>query len=238
TPKKYKGFHKYAIVSAVYNVEKYLEDYFKSIIKQRLDFKNNIFLILVDDGSTDNSANIIKKYQKKYPKNIVYLYKENGGQASARNLGLKYMKENNYQTPWVTFIDPDDFLDRDYFYVVDGFLKTNKEEDICMVACNFIFYYEKNKIYKDNHPLNFKFKNEITIKENEKLDNFIQLACNSALVKLDRIHTLFDEKLKPNFEDAKFINEYLLDNISYKSAFLKKAKYYYRKREDGSSTLD
>ncbi|WP_415578377.1 hypothetical protein, partial [Helicobacter burdigaliensis] len=44
TPKKYKGFHKYAIVSAVYNVEKYLEDYFKSIIKQRLDFKNNIFL--------------------------------------------------------------------------------------------------------------------------------------------------------------------------------------------------
>ncbi|HEG4692299.1 TPA: glycosyltransferase, partial [Campylobacter jejuni] len=114
-PKKYQAYNKYAIVSAVYNVEKYLDDFFKSIINQRLDFKRNIFIICVDDGSTDNSAQIIKKYQKKYPKNIIYLYKENGGQASARNLGLKYLKENDLNTPWVTFTDPDDFLGRDYF---------------------------------------------------------------------------------------------------------------------------
>ncbi|ENZ5882084.1 glycosyltransferase, partial [Campylobacter coli] len=76
---KHKGFTQYTIISAVYNVEKYLDDYFNSIINQRLDFKKNIFMVLVDDGSTDNSANIIKKYQKKYPKNIVYIYKENGG---------------------------------------------------------------------------------------------------------------------------------------------------------------
>ncbi|ELE3226971.1 glycosyltransferase family 2 protein, partial [Campylobacter coli] len=135
-PKKHKGFTQYAIISAVYNVEKYLDDYFKSIINQRLDFKKNIFMILVDDGSTDNSAQIIKKYQKKYPKNIVYLYKENGGQASARNLGLKYMQENNYKTPWVTFTDPDDFLDRNYFYEVDKFLSTHQDDDICMVGCS------------------------------------------------------------------------------------------------------
>ena len=85
-PKKYKGYSKYVIVSAVYNVEKYLDDYFKSIINQRLDFKKNIHIVCVDDGSIDNSAKIIKSYQKKYPKNITYLYKENGGQASARNL--------------------------------------------------------------------------------------------------------------------------------------------------------
>ncbi|HEC1812876.1 TPA: glycosyltransferase family 2 protein, partial [Campylobacter lari] len=127
-PKKYKGFTQYTIISAVYNVEKYLDDYFNSIINQRLDFKKNIFMILVDDGSTDDSANIIKKYQKKYPKNIVYLYKENGGQASARNLGLKYMQENNYKTPWVTFTDPDDFLDRNYFYEVDKFLSTHQDD--------------------------------------------------------------------------------------------------------------
>ncbi|EOJ2685339.1 glycosyltransferase, partial [Campylobacter jejuni] len=61
-PKKYQAYNKYAIVSAVYNVEKYLDDFFKSIINQRLDFKNNIYLICVDDGSTDNSVQIIKKY--------------------------------------------------------------------------------------------------------------------------------------------------------------------------------
>ncbi len=92
-PKKFKGYQKYIIISAVYNVEKYLKAYFNSFIHQRLDFENNILLILVDDGSTDTSASIIKKYQSKYPKNIIYLHKENGGQASARNLGLEYLKE-------------------------------------------------------------------------------------------------------------------------------------------------
>ncbi|EAJ1276485.1 glycosyltransferase [Campylobacter lari] len=238
-PKKHKGFTQYTIISAVYNVEKYLDDYFNSIINQRLDFKKNIFIILVDDGSTDDSANIIKKYQKKYPKNIVYLYKENGGQASARNLGLKYMQENNYKTPWVTFTDPDDFLDRNYFYEVDKFLSTHQDDDICMIGCNIIFYHEKQRMYKDDHSLNFKFKKGIQVRENYDLDNFIQLSAASCFMNIAFLHNLiFDEKLKPNFEDAKFINEYLLENINLKSTFLSKAKYFYRKREDGSSTLD
>ncbi|EAK1548956.1 glycosyltransferase, partial [Campylobacter coli] len=232
-------FTQYAIISAVYNVEKYLDDYFKSIINQRLDFKKNIFMILVDDGSTDNSAQIIKKYQKKYPKNIVYLYKENGGQASARNLGLKYMQENDYQIPWVTFTDPDDFLDRNYFYEVDKFLATHQDDDICMIGCNVIFYYEKQKLYKDNHALNFKFKSGVQVKENYNLDSFIQLSAASCFMNIGYLDKLlFDEKLKPNFEDAKFINEYLLDNINLKSAFLPTVKYFYRKRVEQNSTLD
>lgn len=238
-PKKNKAFAQYTIISAVYNVEKYLDVYFKSIINQRLDFKKNIFMILVDDGSTDNSAQIIKTYQEKYPKNIVYLYKENGGQASARNLGLKYMQENDYQTPWVTFTDPDDFLDRNYFYEVDKFLASHKDNDICMIGCNIIFYHEKQKLYKDIHPLNFKFKNGIQVKENCNLDNFIQLSAASCFINIRYLNKLlFDEKLKPNFEDAKFINEYLLENINLKSTFLPKAKYFYRKRRDANSTLD
>ncbi|ELR6636156.1 CDP-glycerol glycerophosphotransferase family protein [Campylobacter coli] len=237
-PKKHKGFTQYAIISAVYNVEKYLDDYFKSIINQRLDFKKNIFMILVDDGSTDNSAQIIKKYQKKYPKNIVYLYKENGGQASARNLGLKYMQENNYKTPWVTFTDPDDFLDRNYFYEVDKFLSAHQDDDICMVGCSVIFYHEKQRIYKDNHPLNFKFKNGEIVYNNFELKNNVHMHAASSVFNIIYLVQEFDEKLKPNFEDAKFVNEYLLENIDLKSAFLPKAKYFYRKREDGTSTLD
>ncbi|MCH5322405.1 MAG: CDP-glycerol glycerophosphotransferase family protein [Helicobacter sp.] len=263
-PKKYQGYQKYAIISAVYNVEKYLDDYFKSFIHQRLDFKNNILLILVDDDSKDKSANIIAKYQKKYPKNIIYLHKENGGQASARNLGLKYLEQHLAQTQnalnpkntqandnnlnqslpfiptWVSFSDPDDFLDRDCLYQVDKVLCENKNEDLVMVACNIIFYFEKFKIYKDNHSLNFKFKeNQILI--NQYLDDFIQLACNSAFLSLQRLlkqNIKQDEDLKPNFEDAKFLNEFLLENLNSKSAFLKEAKYFYRKRKDESSSLD
>lgn len=241
-PKKREGYSKYVIVSAVYNVEKYLDDYFKSIINQRLDFKKNIHIVCVDDGSTDNSAKIIKSYQKKYPKNITYLYKENGGQASARNLGLKYLQENESlrdKFTWVTFTDPDDFLDIGYFDEVDEFLSTHQNDNICMIGCNVIFYHEKQKLYKDNHALNFKFKNGVQIRENYNLDSFIQLSVASCFINAKHFNGLwFDEALKPNFEDAKFINEYLLKNTNFKSAFLPKARYFYRKREDGSSTLD
>ncbi|MFQ6342656.1 CDP-glycerol:glycerophosphate glycerophosphotransferase [Campylobacter sp. VTCC 70190] len=238
-PKKYRAYSKYAIVSAVYNVEKYLDDYFKSIINQRLDFKNNIFIICVDDGSTDKSASVIKKYQKKYPKNIIYLHKENGGQASARNLGLKYLKENDLAISWVSFTDPDDFLDRDYFCEVDKNVKKYKDDDICMLSCNVIFYFEKFKTYRDNHPLNYKYKNYCTILNNKELNHFIQLSAASVILKFDLLGVLFfNEDLKPNFEDANFVNEYLLQNLDKKSIFLKNARYFYRKRKDGNSTLD
>ncbi|EDP5481182.1 CDP-glycerol glycerophosphotransferase family protein [Campylobacter jejuni] len=237
-PKKYKAYNKYVIVSAVYNVEKYLDDFFKSIINQKLDFKSNIYLICVNDGSTDNSANIIKKYQKKYPKNIIYLYKENGGQASARNLGLKYLKENDLNILWVTFTDPDDFLDRDYFYEVDSFLK--KQNNIAMVATNIIFYREKRKIlYKDTHALNFKFKRQKSVYDNIKLNENIQLSVASCFLRCDYLKdTFFDENLTLNFEDGKFINIYLFKNLNLKSVFLKNARYFYRKRFDKSFSLN
>lgn len=245
-PKKYRGYSKYVIVSAVYNVEKYLDDYFKSIIHQRLDFKNNLHIICIDDGSTDSSAEIIKNYQKKYPKNITYLYKENGGQASARNLGLKYLQENENlkdKFTWVTFTDPDDFLDIDYFYEVDRFLEDNQDEDICMVGSNVVFYYEKNNIFKDTHPLRFKFEREATLLQNYFLNKFVQLSAATAFFRLGKISDTilypphFNEEI-PNFEDAYFVNLFLMQNLHLKSAFLKNARYYYRKREDGTSTLD
>lgn len=239
--KKYKASESYVIVSAVYNVEKYLDKYFKSIIDQRLDFKNNIHIILVDDGSTDASADIIKKYQKAYPKNITYIYKENGGQASARNLGLKYIDENlKDKFSYVTFTDPDDFLDREYFYEVDECLKDNK--NLSMIGCNIVFYYELVNAFKDNHPLSFKFKNGLTIKRNSELNNFVQLSAASAFFNINYLNNTpqkpsFKEGI-PNFEDAWFVNEFLMQNLSLKSAFLKNAQYYYTKRAEANSTLD
>ncbi|EEA8555333.1 TPA: capsular biosynthesis protein, partial [Campylobacter jejuni] len=74
---------------------------------------------------------------------------------------------------------------------------------------------------------------------NNNLNNFIQLSVASCLLKISLIQDLFfDEKLKPNFEDAIFINEYLLQNIDKNSIFLKNARYFYRKRKEQNSTLD
>ncbi|HEG4693310.1 TPA: CDP-glycerol glycerophosphotransferase family protein, partial [Campylobacter jejuni] len=116
-----------------------------------------------------------------------------------------------------------------------------KNDDICMISCNIIFYYEKYHTYRDNHSLNYKYACKYTILSNQNLDNYIQLFCNSVFILLEVLFNkqiFFDEKLKPNFEDAKFVNEYLLQNIDKNSIFLKNAKYFYRKRKDQNSTLD
>ena len=234
-PRKIEGQYQYTIVSAVYNVEGYLDDFFDSIVNQKLNFSKHIFLIMVDDGSTDNSAKIIKKWRNKYPNNIVYIAKENGGQASARNIGLNYVK-----TEWVTFIDPDDFINKNYFSNIDSVLCDNNK-NIKIISCNIIMNLENSKKYKNSHPLNFKYKDKITLKKISLLDREIQLSSSSALFKYSEINKWklsFDENIKPNFEDAHFIAKYLECLNDDYMIFLQESEYYYRKRDDGSSTLD
>ena len=99
----YKSSIKYTVISAVYNVEKYIVQYITSLENQTLVPSE---IILVDDGSTDNTKAEIIALQNKFA-NIQYVYKENGGQSSARNVGLS-MASGDY----VTFIDPDDFVEK------------------------------------------------------------------------------------------------------------------------------
>ena len=87
---KYK--YKLSVVIPVYNVEKYLDETLKSVINQTINFKKNIQVILINDGSKDNSEKICLKYQRKYPENIEYYFKENAGVSAARNEGMKHIK--------------------------------------------------------------------------------------------------------------------------------------------------
>lgn len=234
-PIKRTGKSQYTIVAAVYNVEKYLDDFFSSLTKQRLNFKKHIQIILVDDGSVDKSAEIIQKWQQKFPQNIRYFYKENGGQASARNLGLQYV-----ETDWVTFIDPDDFVSPDYFYKIDTFL--SKNANISIVGCPLVFYFEDKDMVKDTHPLKYRFAKGDVVLPLSNLKDYLQLSASTAFFKIDNIrnaHISFDEAMKPSFEDAKFVTDYILNtDLSTNAAFLSKISYFYRKRSDGSSTLD
>lgn len=235
-PKKMEGHYQYTVVSAVYNVGRYLEDYFNSLVKQRLDFKKHITLILVDDGSTDHSAEIIKRWQKKYPDNIHYIYKENGGQASARNLGMQYVK-----TEWVTFMDPDDFVDADYFLESDNFIHTHKNDNIRLLSCNFIFYYEDKDAYSNTHPLSYRFNDGDKVYPLLRMENNPQFHVNSAIFKKDDLinhGVTFAENIRPNFEDGHFVISYIAKVKDGVIGFSPKAKYFYRKRSDGSSSLD
>lgn len=93
----------FSVVIPVYNVEKYLEEAILSIVNQTIGFKKNIQLILINDGSPDNSGDICKKYKTLYPENIVYVEKENGGVSAARNEAFQYV-----DAKYVTFLDSDD----------------------------------------------------------------------------------------------------------------------------------
>lgn len=96
---------KISIIVPVYNVEKYLHKCLDSILAQT--FKE-FEVILVDDGSSDNSGKICDEYAKKDSRVKVF-HKENAGVSSARNLGLKEASGE-----WIVFIDSDDYISKDF----------------------------------------------------------------------------------------------------------------------------
>lgn len=228
------GYSQYTVVSAVYNVEKYLDEYFESLVNQTLDFTKHIHLILVDDGSTDSSAEIIKKWQAQYPNNITYLYKENGGISSARNFGVKHVK-----TEWVTFIDSDDFVSPNYFQLIDETIE--KDSSIEMVVGNLYYYHDKTKVASDTHPLKYRFKDNVTKIPVTNMDNYVNLFVTVTFFKMKHLRNSgleFDSKIKPHFEDGKYLADYLLYVYQGNIAYVKNAIFYYRKRGDGNSTID
>lgn len=124
---------KVSVIMPVYNVEKYLEKSIESVVNQTIE---DIEIIIVNDGSTDKSIGIIKKYLEKY-KNIKYLEKENGGLSSARNFGLKYATGE-----YIAFLDSDDYVELSMY---EEMYKIAKEENADMVECDFIWEYPNKK---------------------------------------------------------------------------------------------
>ena len=106
-----------SVIIPVYNGEKYIEDCLNSIIKQTY---KDLQIIVVNDGSKDNTESIILNMSKRDSR-IQIISKKNGGVSSARNIGVKYAKED-----CITFVDDDDTLDLDMYemlmkYIDDGY---------------------------------------------------------------------------------------------------------------------
>ncbi|KMY51894.1 glycosyltransferase [Peribacillus loiseleuriae] len=97
---------KVSIIVPIYNVESYLSRCLDSLLSQSL---KEIEIIAVNDGSIDNSLEMLKQYAKE-DKRIVIIEKENGGVSSARNEGLLVAK-----APYIGFVDPDDWIDKEMY---------------------------------------------------------------------------------------------------------------------------
>ncbi len=130
---------KVSVIVPVYNVEKYLDECLGSLARQTL---NEIEIIVVNDGTKDNSQIIIDQYVEKYPNKFVSLIKENGGLGDARNYGIPYAKGE-----YIGFIDSDDVVDHTMY---EKLYQSAYENDSDLVVCDLEYFYDNSndKLYK------------------------------------------------------------------------------------------
>ena len=118
-----------SFVVPCYNSEEYMEKCIKSL----LIGKDDVEIIIIDDGSKDNTGKIADKYQKRYPNIVKAIHQENGGHGEGINVGLKHATGKYFKV-----VDSDDWLDEDAYKKL---LKKIKHIDTDLVVCNYVYTY-------------------------------------------------------------------------------------------------
>ncbi len=204
-----------SVVVPVYNTEKYIRECIDSIIEQDYSYFE---IILVDDGSTDNSGKLCDEYANSFD-NVSVLHKENGGLSSARNAGIDAARGD-----LITFIDSDDFyLVKD---VIRKLVKIIDRYDIDIACCNYTS--DRNAVYSDSrrHSEISFYKKEEAI---SRLFDDYGIRCFSC-------NKLFKKQIFNNirFPEGKFFEDiitmyHVMENVK-SLAFYDEKMYFYRKR--------
>lgn len=220
---------KITVIVPVYNVENYLNKCLDSLINQTY---KNLEIIVINDGSTDNSGIICQEYAQK-DNRIVYIEKENGGQSEARNMGLDRMTGS-----YVTFVDSDDWIELDY---VEILYKKITEYQADIAVGNYYSFNETEGMYYFHifgDSYHEKVYDNVSIFENlyesQEMKSFALISVWGKLYKADLVkHLRFD--IGKLGEDG-YLNQkiYLL---AEKTIYLNKGLYAYRQREGSSSRI-
>jgi hypothetical protein len=222
---------RFTVVGAVYDVAAYLPDFIASIEGQDFDLAR-VEVVMVDDGSTDDSRAVLEAWAARRPELVRVLHQDNAGQGAARNAGLAAARG-----AWVTFPDPDDVVDPSYLSTVDTFLTEHPET--VMVATHRVIWDEASGATTNSHPLRRMFGYD-RLADLDVVESSFHGSAPAAFFELDviRAHDLaFDTRIRPNFEDGHFCSSYLLHCDRPLVGFLGSTRYHYRKRADKSSSL-
>ena len=196
---------KVSVIIPVYNVENYLRKCLNSLVNQTL---KDIEIIVVNDGTLDNSQEIIDEYVKKYPKKVVSIIQENGGQGAARNTGLLHAKGE-----YIGYVDSDDYVEENMY---EELYKKAKEEDSDIVICG-------NNVVKENYELFSK----------EDVDKEFLLGKMAVWNKIYKKNIIVDNKIqfrsKVWYEDLDFTMKVYFS--SKKISYVDKPLYNYLLRE-------
>ena len=145
---------KVSIIVPVYNMESRIRRCLDSLVNQTL---KDIEIIIINDGSKDNSIKIIREYEKKY-KNIVVIDRENKGISATRNEGIEKAKGE-----YIAFVDSDDYVDLDMY---EKMYNTINENNLDIVVCGMKNVDENDNILKYNYLNNININ---TFNYNPKL---------------------------------------------------------------------
>lgn len=202
---------KFSIIVPTYNSEDTIERCINSILNQTYsDFE----LIIINDGSTDNTENICMNLVKKYKK-VKFITQENKGVSAARNKGI-YIAHADY----ITFVDSDDYLEENFLENMNNILKQEKY-DFIITGLKCTFGRENKSLMKIESE---KFLNKQNISEILNREYYQLLACPVAkLYKLEilkRKNIYFDEKLVLG-EDTCFVLDYIkqINNLFIKKIY-------------------
>jgi glycosyltransferase involved in cell wall biosynthesis len=206
---------------AAYNIQKYIEECLNSFISEEL--YETLEVLIINDGSTDKTAQIAQGYADKYPKIFKLINKENGGHGSTINTGIK-LAAGKYFKP----VDGDDWVDtKNLIYIIERL----KETDADMVITDFYEYYS-NSGEKRLSSLN-RIQNETLLDFNKNFSNnflvYHNIIYNTLLLKKNNIY--FTEKIF--YEDTEFV----LFPVPYVDTFyyIPLPLYYYRLERDEQS---
>ena len=212
---------KISVIVPVYNTSKYLKKCLDSLVNQTY---SNMEIIVVDDGSTDNSGEICDSYATEYPSKIIVVHTENHGLSSARNTGLNYA-----QGDYIGFVDSDDWVANDMFEILlNNLLKTQSDLSVCGLK----YAYDVDECTGKRENISVVYKQDEIFEQIMKNKSFYGYACNK-LFKKELIENLvFDEKLL-SCEDLVFSVKYAAKCI--RAVSTNDELYYYR-QHTGSMT--
>ncbi|MDQ0096137.1 bifunctional glycosyltransferase/CDP-glycerol:glycerophosphate glycerophosphotransferase [Paeniglutamicibacter psychrophenolicus] len=224
---------KISVVSAVYNVEDYIGEYLDSLDRQTTPSTFEVILVL--DGSTDSSERIVREWAEQTALSHSILTKVNGGQASARNVGIR-----EAHGEWITFCDPDDYLAEDYFENLTAFMEKDPSNHASMYATRVVGFDEASGTVSASHPLNGRFRDGNRFVSLERSPSFFHMSGATAVVRsseLKRLGHEFQEELTFSFEDAHFVAAYLLQQPEPVIGVVANSDYFYRRRAAGNSSV-
>lgn len=207
-----------SIIVPIYNSDKYLFRCINSLIKQSYQ---NLEIILIDDGSTDNSKKICNYFLKK-DKRIKFFIKSNGGVSSARNLGLL-----NAKGDYIAFVDSDDYIEAD---MLEKLLNSLIENESQISICNLIFEDHSGKELTSYNTSNCQFDRYDLP---NKMYNFLSIngyvwnkLYDKNLIFKGSYTILFDENIGI-LEDNLFNYKIFENNSKFNCCYINEKLYHY-----------